>query len=240
MLTRCSPIVETGSSLKCAPQSDPAPWAGRIFTSSDSFDSFFVQVSNIIEASVDADPGASEFPALAEALRRSGRLREAEDVARRGLGRKPGSLEGSVALALALLDQGRVEALHLEEVAEEAGIDFFMNFIAGEQGEAFKFNLYDHGSGVNVADYDGDGFDDLYFMNQLGPNALYRNNGDGTFTYDPNGQFESLAVGETATDSFTYTISDGNGGTDTATVTITITGLDESYVIYLSLLLNRH
>ena len=40
---------------------------------------------------------------------------------------------------------------------------------------------------------------------------------DGSFTYDPNGQFESLAVGETATDSFTYTVSDGNGGTDTAT-----------------------
>lgn len=62
-----------------------------------------------LEASVDADPGASEFPALAEALRRSGRLQEAEGVARRGLERKPGCLEGSVALALALLDQGRVD-----------------------------------------------------------------------------------------------------------------------------------
>ena len=27
-------------------------------------------------------------------------------------------------------------------------------------------------------------------------------NGDGTFTYDPNGAFENLAVGETATDTF--------------------------------------
>ncbi len=46
----------------------------------------------------------------------------------------------------------------------------------------------------------------------------------GTFTYDTNGAFESLNTGETATDSFTYTISDGNGGTDTATATVTING----------------
>src|SRR5207249_376324 len=31
------------------------------------------------------------------------------------------------------------------------------------------------------ADFDGDGHDDIYFCNQLGPNALYRNQGDGTF-----------------------------------------------------------
>ena len=52
-------------------------------------------------------------------------------------------------------------------------------------------------------------------------------NGDGTITYDPNGQFDDLAEGETATDTFDYTISDGRGGTDTATVTITITGKND-------------
>jgi tetratricopeptide (TPR) repeat protein len=50
---------------------------------------------------------ASAFPALAEALRREGRAAEAEQVARQGLESKPGSAEGSAALALALLDQGR-------------------------------------------------------------------------------------------------------------------------------------
>lgn len=63
-----------------------------------------------LEASVVSDPGASEFPALAEVLRRAGRLAEAEEVARKGLERKPGSLEGALLLALTLLDQGRVEA----------------------------------------------------------------------------------------------------------------------------------
>ena len=52
----------------------------------------------------------------------------------------------------------------------------------------------------------------------------------GVVSYDPNGQFESLAVGETDTDSFTYTVSDGNGGTDTATVTITINGANDGPV----------
>jgi len=50
---------------------------------------------------------------------------------------------------------------------------------------------------------------------------------DGSFTYDPNGQFEYLQTGGSTTDSFTYTVSDGNGGTDTATVTITINGVND-------------
>jgi VCBS repeat-containing protein len=50
---------------------------------------------------------------------------------------------------------------------------------------------------------------------------------DGSYTYDPNGQFEYLGAGESTTDSFTYTVSDGRGGRDTATVTITINGVDD-------------
>jgi VCBS repeat-containing protein len=51
-------------------------------------------------------------------------------------------------------------------------------------------------------------------------------NADGSFTYDPNGQFEYLQAGSSTTDSYNYTVSDGNGGTDTATVTITINGVN--------------
>jgi len=50
---------------------------------------------------------------------------------------------------------------------------------------------------------------------------------DGSFTYDPDGQFEYLKAGNSATDSFTYTVSDSNGGNDTATVTITINGVND-------------
>ena len=67
------------------------------------------------------------------------------------------------------------------EEAEKAGIAFRMSFLPEEQGENFKINLYDHGCGVAVGDYNGDGKDDIYFCNQLGKNALYRNKGNGTF-----------------------------------------------------------
>ncbi|MGB8434535.1 MAG: DUF2341 domain-containing protein [Burkholderiales bacterium] len=57
--------------------------------------------------------------------------------------------------------------------------------------------------------------------------GLVTDNGDGTFNYNPNGAFNYLAVGESTTDTFSYTVSDGNGGTATATVTLTITGTDD-------------
>jgi hypothetical protein len=65
-----------------------------------------------LEACVEADPGAVEFPALVEALRRSGQLQKAEDVAWRGLECKPGSVAGTVVLALTLLDRGRYDEAH--------------------------------------------------------------------------------------------------------------------------------
>ncbi len=64
----------------------------------------------------------------------------------------------------------------------------------------------------------------------LPSDALLTLNADGTFNYDPNGQFETLAVGETALDDFTYTIIDSQGKTDTASVTITVTGVNDAPV----------
>ncbi len=37
------------------------------------------------------------------------------------------------------------------------------------------------GLGITIGDYDNDGFPDIY-LNNFGPNTLYRNNGDGTFS----------------------------------------------------------
>jgi hypothetical protein len=65
--------------------------------------------------------------------------------------------------------------------AAESGITFRMSFRPAEEEETFKINLYDHGSGVAVGDFDGDGFEDVYFVNMLGRSVLYRNKGDGTF-----------------------------------------------------------
>ena len=65
----------------------------------------------------------------------------------------------------------------------------------------------------------------------LGSGALLTVNADGSFDYDPNGQFESLSNSASTTDSFTYTIRDGNGGTDTATVTLTINGQNDAPIL---------
>ena len=66
--------------------------------------------------------------------------------------------------------------------------------------------------------------DNVGAATNLASGAVLTLNADGTFSYDPNGAFEALAAGETATDTFTYSIVDlGNqGATATATVTFTI------------------
>jgi VCBS repeat-containing protein len=61
----------------------------------------------------------------------------------------------------------------------------------------------------------------------LSSGATLALNADGAFTYDPNGAFESLNTGATATDTFSYTIADGNGGT--ATVTMTVDGVTDPF-----------
>ena len=50
----------------------------------------------------------------------------------------------------------------------------------------------------------------------------------GTVTYNPNGQFQSLKVGQTTTDTFAYTISDSQAATASATMTVTITGQNDT------------
>lgn len=50
----------------------------------------------------------------------------------------------------------------------------------------------------------------------------------GIVTYTPDTLFDSLQAGQTATDTFTYTVDDGKGGTDTATVTVTIHGENDA------------
>ncbi|PNW37122.1 UNVERIFIED_CONTAM: hypothetical protein BEN50_01990 [Euhalothece sp. KZN 001] len=86
----------------------------------------------------------------------------------------------------------------------------------------------------NVLENDTDENNDSLSVSEFdttGTAGEVTDNGDGTFTYDPNGQFNALSAGETATDSFTYTVSDGNDGFAEGTVTITIEGINDSPTI---------
>jgi VCBS repeat-containing protein len=53
---------------------------------------------------------------------------------------------------------------------------------------------------------------------------------DGGIRWNPRGRFDFLAAGETANDTFGYTITDANGGLGTGRVTLTVTGLNDAPV----------
>jgi len=57
----------------------------------------------------------------------------------------------------------------------------FRNQGTEDSGREYKMVHYDHGNGLAVADVDGDGLLDLYFVTQLGENQLWKNLGHGKF-----------------------------------------------------------
>ncbi|MEO1761224.1 MAG: Ig-like domain-containing protein, partial [Cyanobacteria bacterium J06629_18] len=86
----------------------------------------------------------------------------------------------------------------------------------------------DNSTTINVLANDTDENGDTLSITSVSgsPTGSVTIDGDN-IVYNPNGQFESLNAGETATDTFTYRVDDGNGLSDTATVTVTINGVDE-------------
>src|SRR5262245_7735670 len=63
---------------------------------------------------------------------------------------------------------------------EESGIRFRHKIVA-DAGKDFKLVHYDHGNGISIADVDGDGLYDIYFVSQIGGNELWKNLGGGRF-----------------------------------------------------------
>jgi len=77
-----------------------------------------------------------------------------------------------------------IRAFHDFQFADklpESGITF-VNRIVEDAGKHYKAVHYDHGTGLAVADVDGDGLPDIYFVNQVGGNELWKNAGGGRFT----------------------------------------------------------
>ena len=82
------------------------------------------------------------------------------------------------------------------------------------------------------SDPDGDTITATAQTNTAGDNGgLFSITPTGDVTFDPGTDFQSLDAGESATTSFTYTITDADGATDTATVTVTVNGADDPSVI---------
>ena len=62
----------------------------------------------------------------------------------------------------------------------DSGIQF-IHQIVDDAGKDYKLVHYDHGNGIVIADVDLDDRYDIYFVNQLGSNELWRNLGEGKF-----------------------------------------------------------
>jgi hypothetical protein len=110
-----------------------------------------------------------------------------------------------------------------EDVAERAGVRF-----RHETGATGKFYYIETtGAGCALFDYDSDGWTDAFLV-QSGPlpggeggrrNALFRNNGDGTFTdvtegsgLEDSGYAQGVAVGDVDNDGYEDVFVSGYGG----------------------------
>ena len=82
----------------------------------------------------------------------------------------------------------------------------------------------------SCSDVDGDTVT-VASVNTTGTKGSVSINSNGTIHYDPNGQFQGLTQGQTATDSFTFEAFDGFQDSAPETVTVTITGVNDQPVI---------
>jgi hypothetical protein len=83
-------------------------------------------------------------------------------------------------------DTDAVQSLTAEEQVERLGRQPpAFHEVAREAGVAFRHirddDFFNLGGGAAAADFNNDGWLDVYVTNSFGPNALYRSRGDGTF-----------------------------------------------------------
>jgi cytochrome oxidase Cu insertion factor (SCO1/SenC/PrrC family) len=93
---------------------------------------------------------------------------------------------------------------------KESGITF-RNQAVEDGTIAYKAVHYDHGTGTTVADVDGDGNLDIYFVTQKGENQLWRNVGGGAFE---NITTPAIALGDRTSVTASFADIDNDGDPD--------------------------
>ena len=99
----------------------------------------------------------------------------------------------------------------------ESGIQF-VHQIVDDAGKEYKLVHYDHGNGIVIADVDKDELYDIYFINQLGGNELWRNLGDGRFENITESAGVAVADRISVTASFADIDNDGDSDLFVTTV----------------------
>jgi enediyne biosynthesis protein E4 len=107
---------------------------------------------------------------------------------------------------------GEIRVFHdfqFRDRVKESGITF-VHRIVDDAGKTYKAVHYDHGNGIAAADVDGDGLPDIYFVNQLGGNELWKNLGGGRFRNITKEAGVALADRVSVTASFADIDNDGD------------------------------
>jgi enediyne biosynthesis protein E4 len=120
------------------------------------------------------------------------------------------TLAARAAIQQATADQFKVfYQFQFQDRVQESGITF-VNRVVDDSARFYKGVHYDHGTGISVADVDGDGLDDIFFVNQLGGNELWKNLGGGKFKNITNEAGVALANRISVAASFGDIDNDGD------------------------------
>ncbi|MCX7013158.1 MAG: Ig-like domain-containing protein [Candidatus Sumerlaeota bacterium] len=90
-----------------------------------------------------------------------------------------------------------------------------------------QLNVAAPGALGNDNDPDGSALHVVSYDNPSTQGGVTQVFGNGRVRYTPPAKFQSLTVGQSATDSFRYTINDTDANPDTAVVTVTVHGLND-------------
>ena len=125
-----------------------------------------------------------------------------------------------------------LESLTWESQADENWNAFTIGTYGVAQSATVSGNVLDNDDlgnapSVEVSDVNGSAMVGNSVTLTLASGAILKVDRDGEYLYDDNGQFTSLAAGQTQTDSVVYTITDSNGYSDSATLDIVVTGIND-------------
>jgi VCBS repeat-containing protein len=98
-----------------------------------------------------------------------------------------------------------------------------LDTISLSEDQALEFNVV-----ANDIDLDSDSLRAVALYNPPGNSGSASLDFQGDITYSAIGSFDKLALGHTATESFTYIVSDGHAGSDEGYVDVTITGANDT------------
>jgi cytochrome oxidase Cu insertion factor (SCO1/SenC/PrrC family) len=127
-------------------------------------------------------------------------------------------LEARAAAQRATTDRFRVfHDFSFSDRRPESGITF-VNQVVDDATRDYKAVHYDHGNGMAVADVDGDGLLDVYFVTQLGENHLYRNLGGGKFQNVT--EEAGVGVGDRVSVTASFADIDNDGDADLYVTTV--------------------